>query len=231
MDKTVFTPEAAEKLAVSFLNSGTGTTGNLVSRTGWGSIADGLRLLDPATRFAGRAVTVKISCDPDGGYSEEDFNLGPAVDTIAPGDVFVLDNGGKPFAVMGGIAALAAKLRGAAGVVAEGALRDVDEIIACGLPAYTRHVVLPSGVRRVRFEAVNVEVKVSGITVRPGDFLVGDVGGLVVIPAEHAEELAVMVRKVGERDAMAEAALRAGKSFTEVIKMIRAPIKISATKD
>jgi regulator of RNase E activity RraA len=213
--------EAVAELA----RAGTGTLGSLLDRAGIDGIIQGLRIIDPLKRFAGRAFTVKMESGPAGTYGERDFDLGPIIDAAAPGDVIVFDNDGEAVASMGGIAALAAQLRGIAGVVADGALRDIDEIIDVGLPAYTRHVVLPSGVGRTKFLSVNTEVVVGGVTVRPGDIVVGDVGGLVVIPQSRAVELAALAQRVSERDRRAADALRAGHSFTEVIEMIRAPLK------
>jgi 3-hexulose-6-phosphate synthase/6-phospho-3-hexuloisomerase len=205
--------------------AGTGTIGNTLHRMGIPGIAHGLHPIEPGVRFLGIALTVKAICDPNGAFSEEDFDLGPAIDALSPGDVLVFDNGGHAFATMGGIAALAAKLRGATGVVADGALRDIDEMIDVGLPAYTRHAVLPSGVGYVKFIATNVDVNVGGVTVKPGDIVAADVGGLVVIPAARAREVGAAVKRVMDRDKIAAEFLREGRSFSEVIRLIRAPDK------
>jgi regulator of RNase E activity RraA len=95
---------------------------------------------------------------------------------------------------------LAWKLRGAVGVVTSGGARDTDEIIKQKMPLYLRR--LGRGIRpgRNEVESVNRPVMVGGVLVRPGDVIVADGDGVVVVPRERAEAVARVARRVHESD-------------------------------
>ncbi|HXW67569.1 MAG TPA: 3-hexulose-6-phosphate synthase, partial [Thermoplasmata archaeon] len=122
-------------------------------------------LRDPSVRMAGPAVTV-VTRDGDWAKPVE------AIDRAGAGDVIVVDAGGGTTAIWGELASWSAHGRGVAGVVIDGAARDVDAILDLGFPLFSRHVSPNAGEPKGHGE-IGVEVVVGGQRVRPGDWVVG----------------------------------------------------------
>ena len=105
-----------------------------------------------------------------------------------PGDAVVVDVHGLPgFSVIGGIAARAARAVGVSGLVVDGAVRDLAEIRAAGLPVWSRSLTPRTGKWRLEAVAINDPVMCAGVQVRPGDLMIGDESGVCFVPVEVAE--------------------------------------------
>ena len=114
-----------------------------------------------------------------------------AIEHVEPGDVFVVDAMGNLEAgTMGDILATRIKTRGAAGIVADGCVRDSPFIKRMGIPVYTRSVHPAANTSAILPFAHNEPIQCGGVTVLPGDVLLGDEEGVVVIPPKLAAELA-----------------------------------------
>ncbi len=142
----------------------------------------GLHLTVPDARIAGKAVTCR-TVPGDWAKPVE------AIDVCEPGDVLVIDAGGVPPAVWGELATNSAKNRGLAAVVVFGAIRDTRDIRALGLPVFARTVSSNAGEPK-GFGEIGVTLRVDGLEVRPGDWIVGDADGLLVVPQGKAVEIA-----------------------------------------
>jgi RraA family protein len=144
----------------------------------------GIRALYPGMpRFAGPAVTVSV---PAGAQDVRRIAMGMARE----GDVLVIDGRGiGTFAVLGGKLAEGLKQQGLAGVVIDGVLRDFEEIQATGLPVHCRGYTIAAAPKTGAGE-VNVPVACGGVVVHPGDVIVADSNGVVVVPSEGAAALA-----------------------------------------
>lgn len=141
-----------------------------------------------------------------------------AISTADPGSVLVIDNSGRTdVACMGDLQSLAAKLRGLSGAVIDGACRDVDQIRDVGFPMFTRGVVPMTARGRIQQDAFNVMVQVGGVQVRPGDWIIGDGSGVVVIPQEHLEEVARASEAIVDREEKMAEMVRQGKSIHEAM--------------
>ena len=171
------------------------------------------RLKDRTVRMAGPAVTV-VTRDGDWAKPVE------AIDRAGPGDVLVIDAGGGPTAVWGELASWSAHGRGVAGVVIDGAIRDLDAILELGLPAFSRHVSPNAGEPKGHGE-IGVEVTVGGQRVRPGDWIVGDTSGLVVVPRERAAEVANRALDVLEHENRVREEIQRGSTLSAVQKLER----------
>ena len=149
-------------------------------------------LYTPFERFAGPAVTVSA---PAGSLEARRA----AIEVLRPGDVLVIEARAiSAWAVLGGSLAERIRSAGAVGVVLEGCARDVDEIRELELPVLCRgHGV--GAAPRVGPGEVNVPVACGGVVVTPGDVVVGDVDGAVVVPRGHEQEVldAVAARLAG----------------------------------
>lgn len=117
----------------------------------------------------------------------------PFVEFIKEGTVLVLDVAGDgDTGSVGSFNSLAWKSRGNRGIVSNGGIRDTDEIILQRIPVYLEHQNRGRGIRpgRNEIESVNKPVSVGGVLVNPGDVIVADGDGVVVVPREQAEEVA-----------------------------------------
>ena len=123
------------------------------------------------------------------------------VDLLRPGSVIVIDgNEDGDTGSIGSNNILAWKLNGAVGVVTNGGARDTDEIVKEKIPLYLKR--LGRGIRpgRNELESVNRPIQCGGVLVRPGDVVVADGDGVVVVPREKAEAVAQAARKILESD-------------------------------
>ena len=184
-------------------------------------VMSGLQAAAPGLRCVGRAVTVREVTGPRGSFPSEDFQVGQMIDAAGPGEVVVVDNGGHAVSTWGGLASYAAKLKGIAGLVVDGGVRDREEIIAYGFPVFSRHVVPTPGRTRIRVAALNEPVSCGGVRVRPGDVIVADGTGVICVPAEAVEEAAALATRFAAEDAQAMAELDAGLTFREAMAKFR----------
>ncbi|HKS59259.1 MAG TPA: 3-hexulose-6-phosphate synthase [Thermoplasmata archaeon] len=171
------------------------------------------RVRDPTVKFAGPAVTV-VTRDGDWAKPVE------AIDRAGKGDVIVVDAGGGTTAIWGELASWSAHGRGVAAVVIDGAVRDLDAILELGFPAYSRFVSPNAGEPKGHGE-IGVEVVVGGERIRPGDWIVGDASGLVVIPRERAQEIANRALDVLEHENRVREEIKRGGTLSSVQKLER----------
>lgn len=177
-----------------------------------------LRPVCNGSRFAGRAVTVREIAGSFGSFPSEDFRVGAMIDAADAGEVIVVAAGGARASTWGGMASLAARVKGIAGLVVDGGVRDQEEIEACGFPVFCRHLVPTTGRTRLKIEAIGEPVDVDGVRVVPGDVIVADGTGVVCVPAEHAGQVAEIAEACAAEDALAEAEIRNGLSFSEAMR-------------
>jgi len=157
-----------------------------------GLTLDGLRSTRPGTRMAGYARTVRyLPLREDLTGRSAGLNAQKqAIEEIGPGEVLVIEARGETTAgTIGDILALRAQVRGAAGIVTDGAIRDSAALARLEIPAY-HAAVHPAvlGRRHVPWES-GVAVACAGVTIQPGDILVGDADGVVVLPPALAAEV------------------------------------------
>ena len=164
-------------------------------------------------KVLGPAVTLKMTA---AGQTKGKNHLGVrAIDAANPGDVIVVDNGGRlDTSCWGGVLATGATLKGISGVVIDGACRDVDDCVEAGFPVYARGSVVATA--RVQEEATNVMIQFGGIQVRPGDIIMGDKSGVVVVPAEMMEQVLEKAEELYQKEEAMVAMIRSGKTMTEM---------------
>jgi regulator of RNase E activity RraA len=196
----------------------TSTFANALDRAGFhDNIVAGIGAAAPGFRFAGPAVTVKEAAGDYGTYSSDDFRVGAMIDAAQDGDVIVVEAGGALASTWGGMASYAAKLKGIAGLLVDGGARDLEEMIEFGFPVFTRHMIPTTGRTRLKVEAINVPVKIGGVSVAPGDIIVADGTGVAVLPADRAAEITDVAEALAGDDAAAMEDLKAGLTFTEAM--------------
>ena len=177
----------------------------------------GIKGVASGFRFAGPAVTVKEITGDYGAFASADFKVGQIIDAAADGDVIVIDMGGARCSTFGGMASFAARHKGIAGLVVDGGVRDLEEIVEFGFPVFARHLVPTTGRTRLKVEAINVPVEIDGVGVAPGDLVVADGTGIVCLPAARAEEIIALAERLAAEDAAALEDLKSGLSFAEAM--------------
>jgi regulator of RNase E activity RraA len=108
------------------------------------------------------------------------------------------------------------KVRGCAGIVTDGGFRDIAGMIKVGLPAYQRRASPPATPIGLHSADLDVPIGCAGSAVYPGDIVVGDNDGVVVLPAETAEELAMEALETATYDEFAEQRIAAGRSIMDI---------------
>ncbi|MHB8792199.1 MAG: 3-hexulose-6-phosphate synthase [Thermoleophilia bacterium] len=168
----------------------------------------GLMPVYEGIRLAGPAFTVRT-------FPGDWAKPVEAIDLARKGDVIVIDAGGVGPAVWGELATHSARERGIAGVVIHGAVRDTPEIKALEFPAFAT-MVTPTAGEPKGFGEVDVPVTVSRVKINPGDWLVGDDDGLVVIPKAKAVEVANRAMDVLERENRLRKEIQDGSTLSQV---------------
>ena len=148
----------------------------------------GIRPLYPGAKVAGFATTVRcveVDTVPE---SRDDWYRGElaAVDALGPGEVMVVSTCRGSF--WGELLATAARYRGARGIVADAYTRDTLALIEMEFPTFAAGIHCADSLGRIDVDAVGVPILCGGVEVAPGDLVLGDYDGVVVIPGALAEE-------------------------------------------
>lgn len=168
----------SDELISTLSTLSTPTVSDALDRLGIQGQAFGIRAIDETTAMCGRAYTLMYQ--PIG---SEGGTVGDYIDDVEPGSVLVLDNAGRLDAtVWGDILTLMASRRGMAGTVIDGVCRDTARARDLGYPIYARGHWMRTGKDRVAMVATQVPVSIGGVLVAPGDAVLGDADGIVVLP-------------------------------------------------
>jgi len=174
-----------------------------------------LRPLTTDTRFVGPALTVRL----------EPGNQVDCLDALSvaqAGDVIVVDAAGETeTSIWGGLMSGLCKMKGVVGAVVDGAIRDTDETRDLGFYIFSKAIVprsthTPYSGRMEPIE-VNVPIQCAGVLVRPGDIVLGDEIGVVVISLENADEVLQKARQQADKEEMTRVKIRQGKTVDELL--------------
>ncbi len=169
-------------------------------------------------KMIGRALTVQTT---NGDWAKPV----EAIDHVKKGDVIVVDVGGAPVAVWGELASNSAMIMGANGIVIDGAIRDIDDILDLGFPAFARSCV-PNAGEPKGYGGIGIEIKIGGQVVRTGDWIIGDENGLIVVPKEKAVEVANRALAVHENENRTREEIRRGSTLSKVNELCKwEPVK------
>lgn len=197
---------------------GTSTLANALDLAGLHeNVIAHIKAVAPGFRFTGPAVTVKAIAGKHGDFTSEEFRVGAMIDAAEAGDVIAVDAGAAECSTWVGMASLAAKLKGIAGLMVDGGVRDLEEMIEFDFPVFARHMVPTTGRLRLRIEEIDVPVVIDGVNVAPGDIISADGTGAVCIPGNRTEEIIETAERLARDDAAAVEDLRAGRSFSEAM--------------
>jgi 4-hydroxy-4-methyl-2-oxoglutarate aldolase len=142
------------------------------------------------------------------------------IDEAKPGEVGVIVmEGTLDIAAMGNLMGTTATVRGMAGMVLDGAIRDIWDIRRMGLTVYARSATPSTAVGHYATVAKNVPVECAGVTVRPGDIIVGDEDGVVVVPQERAPEVLKKSKEIDDRERGMFPFIKQHKSLEKAIEL------------
>jgi regulator of RNase E activity RraA len=175
----------------------------------------GIRPLYPEARLAGYALTVHAV--PAYTLPEEPYKLElAAVDALQPGDVMVVSTIDASF--WGELLSTAARCRGARGIVVDGYTRDCQAIMAMGFPTFVRGIHMADSLGRLEVLAYNVPIRSGGVPVDPGDLVLADYDGVVVLPADCASEAIARAEEKVRGENLVRQHLQEGMPVTEAFR-------------
>ena len=161
--------------------------------------------------MVGRALTVRTM---DGDWAKPI----EAIDKAEKGEVIVVDVKGGNTAIWGELATWSAKQKELAGVVIDGAIRDLDDIVKMDFPLFSRHISSNAGEPKGLGE-IGAEITCGGQIVKTGDWIIGDDSGVVVVPQEIAQEIANRAIDVKEHENRIREEIKSGSSLGAVVKV------------
>lgn len=208
--------ELTDDLRTRLTNVSVATLSSQLRSRGYNEVSvDGVRPLVRGAKMVGRARTLRylpyrkdLFAARGGGYNAQKR----AIDTVGPGEVLVMDARSVPDAgTLGDILALRAQVRGAAGIVTDGCVRDYELVAGLGLPVWgagPHPAVL--GRRHIPWET-DVDVACGGALVQPGDVIVGDDDGVLVIPPPLVVEVLEAAEQQEDEETFIAQMVRAGE--------------------
>jgi len=196
--------------SLSRLTGLSSTASDVLDELGYGlSVStDILGLRTGPVRVVGQALTIRYlperrsTSHPDLRRSQSRLTHHAAFAMAQPGDVAVIEAGGMPaVSVLGGIGAQSAAAAGLAGCIVDGAVRDLEQIQALGLPVWARTLTPRTGKWRVEAMAINAPIACGGVQVHAGDLVVADETGICFVPIEVAEAAIDRILEVTRQEA------------------------------
>ena len=189
------------------------TTPNVSDAMHRAKAMDGIYPIVRGKKVVGKAVTV-YTLDGDWAKPVE------AIDVAREGDVIVIKCSGDSSAVWGELATRSCINKGIAGVIIDGAVRDVDDIVKLDFPVFAKKVV-PNAGEPKGFGEINVKVVCGGVEVNPGDWIIADDNGVMVIPKKRAYEIARRALEVKKHEDRIRAEIESGKTLAEIVELYK----------
>jgi 3-hexulose-6-phosphate synthase/6-phospho-3-hexuloisomerase len=197
-----------EEIFELFMQVSTPNVSDALHRKG---VMHGIRPLFEDIKLVGKAVTVQ-SFEGDWAKPVE------ATDVAKAGEVIVVYAGSKDIAPWGELASWSCKQKGIAGIVIDGAVRDVDEIRRIRFPVFAKYIVPHAGEPK-GFGEINTEITCGRQDVNPGDWIIGDDNGVVVVPKERAYEIARRAKEVWKNEERVREEIKRGKTLSQVMDL------------
>lgn len=203
--------ELSKEILDGFRELDTTSVSDALDRLGITGGLLGIKAVLPGSRLCGQAFTVHyVPCGTVKG------TVGDFLDDVKPGQVVVIDNGGRTYCtVWGDLMSITAVRNRVAGTVIDGVCRDVPGIMKSGYAIFSRGSYMVTGKDRVYVDQVNVPVAISGVQVKPGDLMLGDDSGVIVVPFERAEDVLRVAREIETKEKAIEVELAKGATLKE----------------
>lgn len=176
-----------------------------------------IRPLLPGMRLAGRAMPVLVA-DVFGPQKKPFGHLTEALDSLRPGEVYLARGGAQEAAMWGEILTATAQTRGATGAVVHGFHRDTAKVLGQDFPVFSTGAYAQDSSARTIVRDYGVAVEVGGVSVAPGDLVVGDIDGVLVIPRAVEDEVVARALEKAGAENQVRAAIEDGMSATEAFR-------------
>lgn len=171
------------------------------------------------TKFAGFARTVALKKDEGTKDPAALQGMLDAIDAGSTDDVYVMTlEDGDDIAGMGGLMGTAMAARGYAGAVIDGGVRDVAYLRKIGFPVYAKGIVPSTSVHHYRFVGSQIPVVCNGVSVNPGDIVVADSDGVVIVPRSQAQPVLNLARKMDFKEHSMYPVIEQLESIVEAVK-------------
>ncbi len=194
-----------------FKRHATTTLSDAMDRLAIPGQAFGIAPLDRGFRVVGRAFTVRTVP-----VAVVSGTVGDYIDDVPEGSVVVLDNGGRLDAtVWGDILTIMAHRKALAGTVIHGVCRDASRSLELGYPIFSRGVCMRTGKGRVQSDGIQVPVSLGDVRVEPGDMLVGDADGVLVVPGDRLDEVLAASREIADAEERIRREIEGGSRLDE----------------
>ena len=171
----------------------------------------GINPITPKTKISGTALTVQT-------FPGDWAKAVEAIDLANPGQVIVIDAGGSTKAVWGELASWSCKTKDVAGVVIDGGVRDVEAIREMNFSVFAKHINPTAGEPKGLGE-INAEIICGGAKVRPGDWIVADDTGIIVLPRENAVEITNRAKDICEKEEKIKAEIKKKSTLSQVLQI------------
>ena len=202
-------PLDGTRLARQLLKPGTAALSDAMGKTG--AMRHDMQCVSANPKMAGPAHTVRV-------HTADILMIAQALSECPRQHVLVIDGRGElNTALWGELTTITALRKSVAGVVIDGAVRDVAMIRRSSLPVFARSVVPNAGGAEYIGE-IGVTVQCAGQVVRPGDWLVGDQDGVVVIPADKVDVVLARAQRIVAAERKIERSVRAGKDLGAILR-------------
>jgi 4-hydroxy-4-methyl-2-oxoglutarate aldolase len=174
----------------------------------------GIKPLIQKARICGPALTIRC-------YPGDNLMCHYGLQGALPGDVLVVDGGGyTEGALWAGLLSRSALQRDVAGTILDGAARDQEELQKLNYPVYARSVT-PRGVFKAMKGEINVPISCGNLTVHPGDLVLGDSDGIVVVPRDRLSETLEEARQILRKEEQIQAEIERGKTIFDMLGLNR----------
>jgi len=198
----------SKELIDAFKELGASTVYESISKDYKCVIDPSIKPIAPDTKLVGPALTIQC-------YPGDNVTVHKAMTLAQPGDVLVIDAGAQISVMWGAMMTYQAMRQGIAGVVVDGSVRDVAEIRKMGFPVFARYIS-PIGSSKIHPGSINVPIVCGGVLVKPGDIVVADDDGVVIVPKSKAAEVLERARQREEREQKTKELYDMGKTSLEL---------------
>jgi 4-hydroxy-4-methyl-2-oxoglutarate aldolase len=188
-------------------------TGNICDAMGrYGGMSASIRPILERCKMVGPAITVKI-------YPADNLMLHKATQIAKAGDVIVIDAGGfADMALLGDLLCLVCQTKGIEGIVLDGGVRDIEGIRELGFPVFAKGII-PVGPLKDSPGSINVPIQCGGLPVAPGDLVVGDSDGVVVVPRPRMQEVLNKARAIVEKERKMRERIQGGELIFDILDL------------
>jgi 3-hexulose-6-phosphate synthase/6-phospho-3-hexuloisomerase len=202
--------DSLENIHKIFKKVSTSNISDAMHRKGW---IKGIMPIIPIMKLFGPAVTVRT-------YPGDWAKPVEAVDIATEGSIIVIDAGGVAPAVWGELATHSAVIKKISGVVINGAIRDVEEIKKIKFPSFSS-IICPQAGEPKGFGEINITIVISGISISPGDWIIGDDNGIVCIPKDNVIEIANRAMDVLEKENRLRKEIDKGGTLSQITEILK----------